>query len=76
MRQSSIGNACITECDNGGLELEQLFTLKRAARVLAVSPEFLHKLRRQGRLRIVRLGRAVRITERELVRLCREELAK
>ena len=54
----------------------QLFTLKKAAEVLAVSPEFLKKLQRQGRLRVVRLGRAVRISEQELERLCREEFGR
>lgn len=53
--------------------MEHLFTLKQAATILAVSPEFLKKLQRTGRLRIVRLGRAVRVSERELERLCREE---
>jgi excisionase family DNA binding protein len=52
--------------------MEQLFTLKRAAEILAVSPEFLKKLERSGRLRVVRLGRAIRVTAQELERLCRE----
>lgn len=54
--------------------MEHLFTLKQAAAILAVSPEFLKKLQRAGRLRIVRLGRAVRVSEHELERLCREEV--
>lgn len=54
----------------------QLLTLKQAAGMLAVSPEFLKKLQRQGRLRVVRLGRAVRISEREVERLSREEFQK
>lgn len=53
--------------------VEQFFRLKKAARILDVSPEFLKKLRRQGRLRIVRLGRAIRVSSEELNRLCREE---
>ena len=52
--------------------MEQLVTLKEGATRLAVSPEFLKKLQRCGRLRIVRLGRAVRISEHEIERLCRE----
>jgi len=56
----------------GGL-VERLFTLKQAAAILAVSAEFLKKLQRSGRLHVVRLGRAVRVSERELERLCREE---
>ena len=54
----------------------QLLTIKRAATRLAVSPEFLKKLQRQGRLKIVRLGRAIRISEQELERLAREEFSK
>jgi excisionase family DNA binding protein len=54
-------------------EMTQLLTIKKAAEMLAVSPEFLKKLQRQGRLRIVRLGRAVRVSEQELERICREE---
>lgn len=53
--------------------MTQLLRLKKAAQRLDVSPEFLKKLRRQGRLRVVRLGRALRVTEEELDRLCREE---
>lgn len=51
----------------------QLLTIKQAAAVLSVSPEFLKKLQRRGRLKVVRLGRAIRISEQELERLCREE---
>jgi len=47
----------------------QMFTVKQAASILAVSPEFLKKLQREGRLRVVQLGRAVRIPEEELERL-------
>ncbi len=53
--------------------MEQLLTLKQAAKVLAVSEEYLKKLRRQGRLRVIKLGRSVRVTEEELQRLCRGE---
>jgi excisionase family DNA binding protein len=59
----------------GGL-VERLFTLKQAAAILAVSAEFLKKLQRNGRLHIVRLGRAIRVSERELERLCREEFRR
>ncbi len=52
--------------------MEQLETLKQASARLAVSPEFLKKLRRQGRLRVVQLGRAVRVSQAEIDRLCRE----
>ena len=52
--------------------MEQLVTLKEAAQTLSVSPEFLKKLQRLGRLQVVRLGRAVRVSEQEVERLCRE----
>ena len=53
--------------------MEQLYQLKKAAHILDVSPEFLKKLRREGRLRIVKIGRAIRVSSQELERLCREE---
>ncbi len=52
--------------------MEQLITLKEGATRLAVSPEFLKKLQRSGALQIVRLGRAVRVSEHEIERLARE----
>ncbi len=51
--------------------MERLFTIKRAAQQLQVSEKFLRKLERAGRLPTVRLGRAIRVSERELERLCR-----
>ena len=57
-------------------KVQKLITLKEAAALLSVSPEFLKKLQREGRLKVVRLGTAVRIEERELERLCREEFAQ
>jgi excisionase family DNA binding protein len=56
--------------------VEQLFSVRRAARRLGVSEKFLRKLQRAGRLRVVRLGRAVRISTQELERLCREEFQR
>jgi excisionase family DNA binding protein len=56
--------------------VERLFTIKQAAAILAVSQEFLKRLQRAGRLRVIRLGRAVRISEQELQRLCREEFQR
>ena len=53
--------------------MDQLFTFKKAAQKLDVSPEFLKRLERRGRLRVIRLGRSVRVSEAELDRLCREE---
>ncbi len=52
--------------------VEKLITIKEAAYTLAVSPEFLKKLQRAGRLRVVRLGRAVRIPCEEVDRLSRD----
>jgi excisionase family DNA binding protein len=51
--------------------VEQFLSLRRAARRLDVSVDFLKRLRRQGALQGVKLGRAVRIPESELDRLCR-----
>ena len=56
--------------------MEQLVTLKEAAQTLSVSPEFLRKLQRLGRLRVVRLGRSVRVSEHEIERLSREGCQK
>jgi excisionase family DNA binding protein len=56
--------------------MQKLLTLPRAATRLSVSVPFLKKLQRQGRLRVVRLGRAVRVSEQELERLVREEFAR
>jgi excisionase family DNA binding protein len=56
--------------------VERLFSIRRAARQLQVSEKFLRKLQRSGRLRIVRLGRAVRVSEQELEQLCREEFRR
>lgn len=50
----------------------RLLTLKNAAELLAVSPEFIKKLRRQGMIKVIRIGRSVRVPEREIERLCRE----
>lgn len=49
--------------------MEQLFTIKRAARRLQVSEKFLRRLQRSGRLKVVQLGRAVRVPQSELERL-------
>ena len=56
--------------------MERLLTLKQAAEKLAVSLQFLKRLQRQGRLRVVRLGRAIRVEEAELERLVRDEFRK
>lgn len=53
--------------------MDKLLTLRDTAKLLSVSPDFLKKLQRQKRLRVIRLGRAVRISEAEIDRICREE---
>ena len=55
-------------------QTERLFRFREAAKVLGVSNSLLKRLRRDGKLRVVRLGqRAVRISHRELQRLTKEE---
>jgi excisionase family DNA binding protein len=51
--------------------MNQLLTTKEAAWQLAVSPEFVKRLTREGRIKVVRLGRAVRIPQAEVERLSR-----
>ncbi len=58
------------------MQVQKLLTLKDSAALLSVSLEFLKKLRREKRLRVIKLGRAVRVSEQELERLCREEFSK
>ena len=58
------------------MEVQKLLTLKEAAALLSVSEEFMKKLRREGRLHVVKLGRAVRVPVNELERLCREGASK
>jgi len=58
------------------MQVQKLLTLKDSAALLSVSLEFLKKLRREKRLRVIKLGRAVRVSEQELERLCREEFGK
>jgi excisionase family DNA binding protein len=50
--------------------VERFYSIKAAARRLQVSEKLLRKLYRAGRLRIVRIGRVVRVAEEELARLC------
>jgi|GEM_PF-5440996 len=53
--------------------MQKLFTFKEVATQLSVSQEFLRKLQRKNLLTVVRIGRAVRIPEAEVCRLCGEE---
>ena len=53
---------------------ERLFRFKEVAKRLAVSDSHLKRMIQEGRLRVVRLGkRAVRISLREIQRLCKED---
>ena len=56
--------------------MESYLTLKQAAIKLQVSEKFLRRLKTKGRLRVIYLGRAIRVSERELERLCQEGGAK
>ena len=47
-----------------------LMKLDEASDALSVSPAMLRKLVRSGQLEVVRIGRAVRVPKRELMRLC------
>ena len=52
------------------LDLEQLnYTFEQSAELLCVSKSLLRKLASTGRLRVVRIGRCVRIPRDELLRL-------
>jgi len=53
---------------------EHLVKLNAVAEALGVSLTFVKKLRREGKLRVVKLGhRAVRVSTREIERLCRRD---
>ena len=53
---------------------ERLMTYKEAAETLGISVSYLQKMRRAGKVRVVRLGRrAVRVSAREVARLCKED---
>lgn len=52
--------------------MEQLLSIRRAAKTLQVSEKFLRKLQHAGALRVIRLGRAVRVPKGEIERLYRQ----
>jgi excisionase family DNA binding protein len=53
---------------------EQLYRLREVADRLGVSLSSLKRLRREGKLRVVKVGRrAVRVSGREIYRLCARE---
>ena len=47
----------------------RVFTTGEAASILKCSESFIHKLRREGKLKAVKIGRSVRITAEELDRM-------
>lgn len=54
--------------------VDRLVKLNEAATALGVSLTFVKKLRRLGKLRVVKLGRrAVRVSTREIERLCNRD---
>ena len=53
--------------------MEKFYSLRELATQLSVSVDTLKRLHRKGRLRVVRLGCSVRVTESEVRRLCAEE---
>lgn len=56
--------------------MEKLVTLRDAAVTLSCSVDYLKRLHRAGRIRIVRLSRAVRLPESELCRLVTEGIER
>ena len=53
---------------------ERLFRFKEVAKRLAVSDSHLKRMYQEGKVRVVRLGlKAVRISQREVQRLCKED---
>jgi len=54
--------------------MDQLFTVSQAAERLSLKPPTLRKWIFQGRLPVVRIGRAVRIKEKDLEAIIREGL--
>jgi excisionase family DNA binding protein len=52
--------------------MDRLLSLADAAARLSMSPDFLKRLYRTDRLRIVRLGRSIRVPLEEVERLARE----
>jgi putative molybdopterin biosynthesis protein len=55
---------------------EELLRIEDAARVLKLSRTTVYDLLRRGELRIVRVGRAVRIPRSEIERFARERLTE
>lgn len=55
-------------------QTERLLRLGEAAKVLGISASLMKRLRRDGKIRVVRLGsRAVRVSMREIERLCQRD---
>jgi excisionase family DNA binding protein len=52
------------------------FTYRQTARTANISERMVRKLAHSGRLAVVRIGRAVRVPKREVLRLCRKGASK
>ena len=52
--------------------MERLYAISSSARWLGMSERFLRRKIAEGRVEVVRLGRAIRLPERELLRLSRD----
>ena len=55
---------------NSGVPNRLLFTFDEASHALSLSRAMLRKLRRLGRIRVVKIGRSVRVPQSEVLRLC------
>jgi excisionase family DNA binding protein len=56
--------------------MEQLFNVEDSARILAISPWTIRALLRRGKLRPIRIGRRVCVSENELRRFVEEAQVK
>lgn len=52
---------------------KQLYTLKEASEILSLSVNTLKKWRYDGKLKVVKLGRAIRVPKEELERMLKGE---
>ncbi len=53
---------------NLDIPTQKFFSLRQAAQILGVSEALLRKWRRQGKLKIVKIGGCVRVDENELLK--------
>jgi excisionase family DNA binding protein len=67
MNQSTNGNDPVIRSDRPN---KLLLTFDEASVALSISRAMLNKLARTGRMRVTRIGRSVRVSQEELLRLC------